>query len=817
MNEKKNIMQLIKELICRWIVLLIAGNIIANTGKAASWSCPAGLDDNRRQHNEFMHKQPEKSVLYIHGNFTVYNKLYDNNTEATFQNNNLYLAGVAEGDNVVLENISVAFISPAVGIKKAVVIADATLAGTDAWKYSLSLDNSPVAYADILGLNYLGGYGRGDYSAKEQNLSLNGQIIFFWLGGAEGSENQWHTYSNWNQGMVPASTDRIIISATDHPPVISETGEHPVVINSITEISNDASIILETGASLLIGTDASVNTADNAFIVLNHDAFYINSGQNTPRLIVKHQIQGGAGWRNVSAPVKISYADLFNGLVTQGFNGSDFPDLQPNLLWWHEASHGTTLQHWRMPENISDTIPLGRGHFHFVFDGARMLNPDGTLSNDYYHDSLPVTINASGSEYVFEAQNDFDFGATFTTAENHANGNNKDSTYIETNVSDIGWNLIGNPTASFLDWDNEHGWTKNNIDNVIYVWDPDVNNGEYLTWNGVTGSLGNGLISPFKAFWVKANNTNPMLSFNNSAKTLGNELALKNESIVSCGNRIVLPITLSNQNMITSSYIMLSETGVVGHDNMDAFRLEPLTNTWLALYTNSSPEHLCPLAINNLPIDSHNELLIPLFVDAVINGHSKCGEFQLEWDIPEYWPDHLFIHLMDHRQEKAISMRSHNHYSFYMNNTTKSYPASISPLELPNRIVAMILNEHSATSVDSPKTQEKYDNPFSIVISNEKFWKDPGYIPDKPIMLPIYPNPFVDKINIPFRLIRNTQLQIGVFDTYGRLTEIVAKGTYPPGLTEVTWNAANRPPGVYHVRLISSEHFLVQNIIKIEN
>ena len=66
-------------------------------------------------------------------------------------------------------------------------------------------------------------------------------------------------------------------------------------------------------------------------------------------------------------------------------------------------------------------------------------------------------------------------------------------------LSEVGWNLLGNPYDGSLDWDVA-GWTRTNLDNTVYVYDPAA--GVYRTWNGTTGSLGDGLVAEFQGFWV---------------------------------------------------------------------------------------------------------------------------------------------------------------------------------------------------------------------------------------------------------------------------------------------------------------------------
>ncbi len=73
-----------------------------------------------------------------------------------------------------------------------------------------------------------------------------------------------------------------------------------------------------------------------------------------------------------------------------------------------------------------------------------------------------------------------------------------------------GWNLIGNPFPSAVEWNTN--WATNDIDASIYVYDG--GSGQYLTWNrnlGV-GTMPNGDIPPAQGFWVKANGSSPSIT-----------------------------------------------------------------------------------------------------------------------------------------------------------------------------------------------------------------------------------------------------------------------------------------------------------------
>ncbi len=62
-----------------------------------------------------------------------------------------------------------------------------------------------------------------------------------------------------------------------------------------------------------------------------------------------------------------------------------------------------------------------------------------------------------------------------------------DNNLIRTNSGTaFGWNFVGNPFSSTIDWNNTTGWVKTNINSTIYLY----NNGNWATWNGTTGTNG---------------------------------------------------------------------------------------------------------------------------------------------------------------------------------------------------------------------------------------------------------------------------------------------------------------------------------------
>lgn len=87
-----------------------------------------------------------------------------------------------------------------------------------------------------------------------------------------------------------------------------------------------------------------------------------------------------------------------------------------------------------------------------------------------------------------------------------------------TNVND-GWNLIGNPYASFISWDALHA-SSSNISNSIMIFDETIDDYQiYTTGTGIE-------IAPHQGFWVQATGA-PSLSISESHKTSSNSSSFR--------------------------------------------------------------------------------------------------------------------------------------------------------------------------------------------------------------------------------------------------------------------------------------------------
>ncbi|HUI30215.1 MAG TPA: T9SS type A sorting domain-containing protein [Candidatus Acidoferrales bacterium] len=628
-----------------------------------------------------------------------------------------------------------------------------------------------------------------------------------------------------NTVIYGGSAAQVIKSTTYNNIIISGAGAK--TINSGATTISNGTLELQSGPVFTIQSGASVAATGTGKIVLDPNSSYINLSNSAPLVQVQTRITGRDGWRMIAAPDTVTVGSMLGGkFVTQGFSGSTYPAMQPNLMWWDETSKGTSLQAWRAPSNMTDTVKLGRGYMYYVFNGAQITGQSG---GGNYSDTLPLTMSALGPEHPLTTA--FDFGVTATM---RAGGGSPDTTYTDTAAADYGWNLVGNPTPSTINWNASSGWTKTNMDGTIYVWDPNDTTGGYKTWNGTTGNLGSGLIAPFQAFWVKANNANPSLRCDNGVKSsggvflekavkdsIGNILSAKAAEKSSGNNPLskvtddsvssstpVISLTLSSNELEAQAYLMFSGSGLLSYDPYDAFSLVPLTNDYLILYSVAGEGQL-PMQIQDLPDTGFGEpFTLPLYVGGTMAGKPLSSSFTLCWKLDGKLPSGWNIELMDDDNAKAYNISAEGQLTFQYNTPAGMVPLSNSFLEktssngssrrsLPTPVVLTVPSSKlsKAASV-TPR--------FRLVIAANNNLN--GYLPTTPQLEQNYPNPFNPTTNIPFTVPAKSRVTIEVFNVLGQKVATLADMDYDAGTHVVVWNPRGTASGVYFCRLIAGSH-----------
>jgi len=562
-------------------------------------------------------------------------------------------------------------------------------------------------------------------------------------------------------GIATSSVKHYVMNGTSQQVLSSPLSLYSLTVNNPSGVRLDGNTVINNTLTL---TSGSLIVSSGYSLIANSKSI----GAGTIRS--EREITGSTGWRLLASPVTSTYDDLLNNLFTQGYTGSDSADGSPSVLWYDETYAGTDNQRWRKPSDATDATVTGRGLFVYVF---------GSIPGEAaYSDPLPVTLDVTGSESEGTA-GEFDFGVTYTAS------------------ADTGWNLIGNPFVASIDWDDA-GWTKTNMDNVIYVWDHTANSGSgaYLTWNGSSGSLGDGLIPPFQGFWVKANAGSPVLKVPKTAKTTGGVFykpAAEPDPL--------LMFLLESDTLGTTTHIEFREGGSLRKDARDAFYLVPPTSTYLELYTHSYDDQA--LAIQTTPYRFGRPLEIPIYINGYVEGAPLRGEYQLSWPRLEGMHPEWTLSLEDLETGEVIDLSLETVYTFQHQNVLKRSLAPIAPSsQLTNAAPFKLLKKGAG---ERPR--------FLLRV-------DPGNaFPELPRDLALgqnYPNPFNTGTVIPFSIPLEGSVTATIFDIRGRQVEqLVDTKFYGAGHHKLEWLATGRSSGVYIVQMKIDEMYFTRKMILI--
>ena len=587
--------------------------------------------------------------------------------------------------------------------------------------------------------------GDGSLILNDNTLVLRGDLSLLNLDTSEGT-----VVFGVRQGEDPANFD------LQQQQIANLTQMRNAIINNTEGVRTFDDIIIDDDGALTLENGELIISSGRNFIANN---LTYNNGFLTFRRSLSQP-----GWRLLSSPITNTFGDWFAGLTLQGMENTTFSDRQPNLLFYDETFEGTDNQRWRTPADATDQLTPGRGYFFFVF---------GEVEGDTdYNDSLPKTLTVTGQEHTPEAsESHLDLNVTYTAE------------------ADTGFNLVGNPYGATINWDDE-SWVKENMDDVIYIWD-EANN-QYKTWNGISGSHGSGNIAPFQGFWVKANNeeeeSDPSLQVSRDAKTTGGVFR-KTQSNNATHEWPVLEMQVEGAGMQHSTHFTFTEDGRNNIDRRDAYRLLPFdTNTYLEIFTllDDGTE----LAINNLPRKFGKPIELPLHVSGVNNGAIIDNTITLTWPELTNIPDEWEIILHDSHSNESINLRDHSFYDFELNARAKTPP------EMNTRTNFRLVEKSMA---------KKQSARFTIEI-------DPGAdadgVPDDVILNQNYPNPFNQTTTIEFGIPNEQRVKVEVFDVLGRRVQTITDQRYEAGYHKVEFNGRSLASGVYFYRLVTEEKTL---------
>ena len=466
------------------------------------------------------------------------------------------------------------------------------------------------------------------FSSSQVNSTLETITDYEWTGA---TNNNWNEASNWNNSIVPPNDANIVIPNTANIPSLDQSRS----INTLT--MNNSSINL-SGFTLTINGDITVNscsisggellflgtgakqfisatgifTVEN--ITINNSAgvdllsgeinlsntltlssgdFFTNNaltlisdisgtariaeitgGSIVGEIDVQRYIAAGAtNWRFLSSAINGSNLAEFNDdFQTSGYTGALYPNWPTasnpwvSIYYYDETEPGTQDDGFLAATNSSNAIAQGDGLWVWSGDAA-----SGTAA---------FTIDMKGTPNV----GNINLPITYTNYGSPA---------------DDGWNMVGNPYPSAIDW-NSSNISKSNVNNAIYIWNPQ--NEQFASYVGGIGTNGgSNVIASNQAFWIQANAANPSVQVSEASKTDLAPTFLKQSTIA--------PLRIITQNAFGSDELIinLEENASINFDPL--YDAEKIASSNTSLPSSSSSLSGMDYSINQL---NPQEISIPI-------------------------------------------------------------------------------------------------------------------------------------------------------------------------------------------------------------
>jgi len=559
-----------------------------------------------------------------------------------------------------------------------------------------------------------------------------------WTAGS--NTTAWATPGNWSPNGVPGVNDAVTIGVSAYTnnkePAITAAD---VTVGSITfgsahngtltitsprTLTIGGNLTVNTGASPTITGTGAINIAPGANVSINGTGVLTNTltgkftlksdatgsasmgplasaaaftGSGTSTIYVERYFTGGSNtyraYRLVSSPVNIATVgsnNVYNldyikasALVTGAAGGGFDKTGNPTLYLFREdqAVSGATYtsgNFWGISAiNNAPTynlylnggattynLPVGNG-FLFFFRGDRTTNL-----------ALKYTTTTSAESVTFTASGKLNIGQITVSDWYTPASSNIGFTNTVGNGAVQGYNLVGNPYASSIDWETFQTATTttgiygSSVGTTIYMLNPLTHNyGSYTKGGGGIGTNNaTNIISSGQGFFVVATAATAKLIFNESAKSVSQPTGVRLFMGTPDENANVqyLRLQFAKDSINTDDMLVRFNTNATTAYNavVDA----PYKPGYGQLSLSSMSSDHIPLAINVQPLPKTSES-----ISLKINTNAD-GIYSLNLKDLVGMPQLYDIWLMDAYKKDSLDMRQNKSYRFNVfRNDTNSY------------------------------------------------------------------------------------------------------------------------------------------------
>ncbi|MEO1097033.1 MAG: T9SS type A sorting domain-containing protein [Bacteroidota bacterium] len=394
-------------------------------------------------------------------------------------------------------------------------------------------------------------------------------------------------------------------------------------VNSSTTFNtnNQLTLVSTSDGETNNGSIGTLNTAASVSGDVNVQRFMSGEGRIYRYLASPVTNTTVTSWQD-DFPITGTFDDPSSGSI----GGIPIRPNSPSLYFYDETATGNIQQGWvNYPGSgtaASNPITVGTGYAGFVREAT-----------------ASTIIDMIGPVY----QGDFNFNVSFTDSGS---------------PTDDGWNLLGNPYPSPIDW-SAPGWTKVGFADAVYIRDNgNATVASYVSGVGTNG--GTGRIATGQAFWVQSVAINPILSISETSKSAQGATFFRRAA-----ERNILRITLWNENERDEAVFRITDNATKSYESdYDARKLKNETFNLSFLTADAD------LVIHSTDQLSCSDTLMLKIQDA------QAGNYYLNFSgIDSFFP-HYEVTLVDAYESVYTSVEDSLQYSFSISNNPLSQGGS---------------------------------------------------------------------------------------------------------------------------------------------
>ncbi len=420
------------------------------------------------------------------------------------------------------------------------------------------------------------------------------------------SSTDWFTESNWTNGVPVSTTDATILSGTNQP-VISATG---AVCDNLT-INAGATVTVGNGYGLDINGNLAINTP--------------NSSGASGALVDKNTVNFNK--------ITVSGTTSIERYLTSG-------------QWHYFASPFSSSVNITTIFEQAESGDVYAKYYDGVNSVWEYLSPSTTLNLD------------NGVGYSVWSTNNTT--TSFSNSGNPFFSGDKTINVYKNVDNEWGWNLVGNPYPSAVDWDQI---TKNNVNTTIYYY----NGTDYDTYNS-SGGIGTpsgttGTIPPMQGAFIQcSDNAGGSISMDNSMRLGSPDIYYKKTAPADKTTQYIR-LQASDEEKTDELIIAFNDNASTVFDDYDSKKYLKTDTAAGFLQIYSLLPDGKDLVINTYPA-VNDQLSIPLGIEV---DTERSFTFSVN-EMKKF--DNVSVQLIDHFEDVVIDLNEQATYTVTLDNST---------------------------------------------------------------------------------------------------------------------------------------------------